>query len=164
MMKRDTFYLVLVVFLVVAPATFMLALHYATHNPSYRPLGITLEKLLEAGQIADKTLIVTEVTFGPNAESNLSLDDYRTAFDKSFGIFNTETRVEFRNAKSGRDIIIRYKVGNSVIGPFPISRAAEGIRAAVEAERMVTKQRAILAQKEQSNEQEQGFWARILSE
>ncbi len=164
MIKRETMFISITAFLVIAPAFFMLAMYHTTKNPALRPLGITLERMIEAGHMSDRTLIVTQITFGPQADASLSLDDYRAAFTKSFGGFNTETRVQFRTAKRGNDITVRYEVGNSIIGPFPIERAAEGIRPAVEAERMVTKQRALALRKEQAKLQNGSFWVRILSE
>lgn len=164
LIKRETVFITIAALLVITPALFMVMLYHTTKNPLFRPLGITLERMIEAGQMSDRTLIITNITIGPDARDGQSLDAYREAFTKSFGGFNTETRVRFRNAERGSAITVHYEVGNSVIGPFPIARAADGIRSAVEAERMVTKQRAIQVRKDQAEQQNGSFWVRIMSD
>lgn len=161
MRRRDIIWLSALSALVITPASVALAAYYVTRNPNLRPLGITLEKLIEAGQIADRDLIVAQITFGDRSDTNLSLAEYEAALSKAFDTFQTEVQVRFRERRNSDQITILYKVGNSVIGPFPMSRAAEGIRASVEAERMITTERKRLRKIEQERAENGGFWQQL---
>lgn len=164
MIKRDTIAVYAIGALVLAPAIMALSAYHITRNPSLRPLGITIEQLIEAGQIADKTLITVEVSIGEHAKTSTSLADYKKVMADAFGVFNTEARVRFREVDRSKDITVLYIVGNSEIGPYAVSRAAEGIRPAVEAERMVTKQRTALAALEKKRIENGTFWQRVFSD
>lgn len=163
MIRRDTILVMVVGSLVVLPAFLAMAAYKITQNPALRPLGITIEQMIEAGQIQDKSLIIAEVTFGSEATTEQSLADYRTAMSNAFAMFQTEARVRFREAEGRSDITIKYIIGHSEIGPYPVSRAAEGIRPAVEAERMVARQRASLEELENKRRQNGNFWERLFA-
>lgn len=164
MKTRDIIGLSALSALVITPAVVALAAYYVTRNPNLRPLGITLEKLIEAGQIVDRNLIIAEITFGTEAETTTSLAEYEAALAQAFDTFQTEVKVRFRERSNSNQISIVYRVGNSIIGPYPVTRAAEGIRASVEAERMITRQRTSIAQKEREKIENGGFWDRVLAE
>ncbi|WP_417250180.1 hypothetical protein [Celeribacter sp.] len=164
MRTRDVIGLTTIAALVITPAIVSLTAYYVTRNPSLRPLAITLEKLIAAGQIKDRNLIIAEITFGTEAQTNMSLADHEAALAKAFDTFQTKVQVRFRSRPRSNQITIVYKVGNSIIGPYPITRAAEGIRAAVEAERMITRQRAILERQKEESLEDASFWERIFAE
>lgn len=163
MFKKDSIVLLLIAIFAVGPAVLALSAYVLTKNPSLRPLGITVEQLSEAGQLADKSLITAVVDIGGNAKSTLSKSDIEKSLKTTFERRNTEVRVRFRKVSGRSDIRITYIVGESVIGPFDAARAAQGIGAATDAERLLTAQRRAAAKEAERREamQKTGFWGRF---
>lgn len=164
MIRRDTIGVYLVGSLVILPAVFALAAYQITRNPALRPLGITIEKMVEAGQIKDRSLIIAEITFGTEAKTQTSLAQYREAMSNSFAMFQTEAHVRFREVEGRSDIQVRYIVGGSTIGPYPISQAAKGIKPAVAAEKLSAKQRGMIERMNAASRENDGFFRRIFSD
>ncbi|GAA3857918.1 hypothetical protein [Celeribacter arenosi] len=163
-MKRDTLTLVLVGLFIVGPAILALSAYMVTQNPALRPLGITFEKLVEAGQISDKSMILAVIDIGTDAPGKASETDYVDALQSAFSRYDVEAQVRFRTVPGGRDVFVTYLVGQSRIGPYPVSRAAEGIRPAAEAERMLVAQRTAVAREAARRAAlEPSFWDRIFN-
>lgn len=160
MVKRDTIAVFLVGAFIVMPAILSLCAYFVTRNPNLRPLAITIERLAEAGLISDSGKVVAVVSIGQGTELSTSRDGYKEALETAFERFQTEVRVKFRTVPSASQTTITYLVGNSRIGPYPISRAAEGIRAATEAERMIVAQQKAL-EKERLRLEESGQASRL---
>lgn len=97
MPKKDTIVILLITVLIVTPALLALGAYFVTQNPSLRPLGITLERLKEAGQIEDKSLIVAVIDIGVDAKDTSRKTEYKKAIEAAFERFETEARVKFRS-------------------------------------------------------------------
>ncbi|WP_123793675.1 hypothetical protein [Pacificibacter maritimus] len=149
--------------LIILPAVIALSAYFITKNPHFRPLGITYEKLAEAGLIATSGEIVALISIGSQVKSNTQKNDIRNALNVAFDRYNAKVRVKFRDTPSDNTVSVTYIVGRSQIGPYPFSQAAKGIKASVRAERMV-KAHAEALEKELARKQTQsnsGSWFRV---
>ncbi len=162
--RKDTIVIVLITLFTVTPAVLALTAYMITKNPNLRPLGITVERLTEAGQIENKSLIFAVVDIGTLSKNASSKAQYRSALETAFARFDTEVQVRFREIPGRSTVMITYLVGESQIGPFPSNRAAEGVLAATEAARMVVAQRAAVAKEQERRAQlgQSEFWQRVL--
>lgn len=162
--KKDTIVITLITVFVVTPAILALTAYFVTRNPSLRPLGITVERLTEAGQIENKSLIIAVVDIGQEAKATSTRDQYKTALETAFARMEAEVQVKFRTIPGSREVNVTYLVGESRIGPFPIARAAAGVAAATQAERMVVAQRKAVEKEQERRAQmkRDGFWPHVL--
>lgn len=163
MIKKETLTVGLVAAFIVLPAVLSLSAFFITKNPNLRPLGVTIDKLAEAGLIADSGEIIAVVSIGDRSQNPASKSDYKKALKSTFDILNSNVRVKFRKVPNSSDVTVTYLVGLSRIGPYPISQAAKGVKAAVRAERMVkAHQRELAIQKEKlEGKGESTSWFRI---
>jgi hypothetical protein len=137
LIKKENIIVGVVAALIVLPAALSLSAYFITKNPNFRPLGITIDKLAEAGLISDSGEIIAVVSIGDKSVTHTSKGEYTKALESTFDILGTEVRVKFRTVPNTSDVSVTYLVGQSKIGPYPISQAANGVKAAVRAERMV---------------------------
>ena len=72
MLKKDTIVILLITVFIVTPAILALGAYFVTKNPSLRPLGITVERLSEAGQLENKSLIIAVIDIGTEAKGTAS--------------------------------------------------------------------------------------------
>ncbi len=132
--RRSLVYVMLIIAVVVMPTAVALGWYQFTRDPNFRPLGITREALRDYGVPGAGVDLIAYVDW-PTAKAGhparLKLGNDLT---NSFASKGVEARIVFRDASGSPQIT--YVIGKSVIGPFPASRAAEGIAAAVEAYRM----------------------------
>ncbi|PZX06045.1 hypothetical protein [Celeribacter halophilus] len=161
--RKDSILIILITVFIVTPAVLMLVAYLITGNPSLRPLAITLERLIEAGQIEDKSLIVALVEIGGKARTASTEATYQTALETAFSRLNAEVQVKFRHSPESSEVRITYLVGESRIGPFPEARAAEGVLAATEAAHMVVARRKAMAKEQERRDSldRNGFWQRL---
>ncbi len=132
--QRGVGTLILIITLLVAPAAISLSWYKITGNPLFRPLGITDENMRAYFGTGKWIEIVAEVEWDSIRSGRIARVDMEQALRRAFEAKGVEVRVVFRDSASGTRIL--YRVGPSVIGPYPQARAAEGISAAVEAYRM----------------------------
>lgn len=148
-MKKETLILVLVAIFIVGPAVGSLAAFFITKNPSLRPLGISVEKLTAAGQMEDKNLIIAVIDIGKNAKNASQKSEYDEVLTKAFDRHQAEVKVRFRSVPGSSTVSVTYLVGSSRIGPYRMTQAGKGIRTAIDAEKMIVKQRAQVARVKQ---------------
>ncbi|PTQ70129.1 hypothetical protein [Celeribacter persicus] len=162
--KKDTIVITLITVFIVTPAILALTAYFITQNPSLRPLGITVERLTEAGQLENKSLIIAVVDIGAETKATTTKDQYRTALETAFARMEAEVQVKFRSIPGSSGVNVTYLVGESRIGPFPIARAAAGVAAATQAERMVVAQRRAVEQEQERRAQlnRDGFWRHVM--
>ncbi|WP_460273047.1 hypothetical protein [Celeribacter sp. ULVN23_4] len=162
--KKDTIVITLITMFTVTPAVLALSAYFITKNPSLRPLGITVKRLTAAGQIDNKSLIIAVVDIGAEARATSTREQYKTALETAFARMETEVQVKFRTIPGSDKVNVTYLVGESQIGPFPITRAADGVLAATEAERMVVTQRKAAAKEQERRAQNErsGFWRHVM--
>ncbi|SFJ55250.1 hypothetical protein [Celeribacter neptunius] len=159
MVRKDTIVIGLITVFIVTPAVLALTAYFITKNPSLRPLGITVDRLSEAGQLENNGLIIAVVDIGSESRKASSKTQYEAAIEKAFNQLNAEVRVKFRTIP-GSNVNVTYLVGESRIGPFPASRASEGILPAIEAEKMVVAHRkaTVKEQERRATVRRDGFW------
>lgn len=162
--RKDSIVIALITVFIVTPAVLALTAYMITKNPSLRPLGITVERLTEAGQIENKSLILAVVDIGTLAKNAASKTQYQSSLETAFARLETDVQVKFRSIPNSADVNITYLVGGSQIGPFPAKRAAEGVLPATQAARLVTAQRKAVAKEQERRDRlgQNGFWHRVL--
>lgn len=127
-------YVMLIVAVITLPTAAALGWYQITRDPELRPLGITREALRDYG-IPGSGAEVTAYVDWPSARTDQSArQQLARDIAVSFAAKGVDVRVVFRSAEGTPRIT--YVVGRSVLGPYPASRAAQGIEAAVEAYRM----------------------------
>ncbi|PIE07894.1 MAG: hypothetical protein CSA74_05160 [Rhodobacterales bacterium] len=118
-----------IIAVIVLPTAMMLGWFLYTRDPNLRPLGLTREALRDSGGFRQDVGIVAHIDGPRVAGERLGL-----ALRASFESKGVELRLVFR--ENGDATTVTYVIGKSVLGPYPRSRAAEGIAAAVAAFRM----------------------------
>jgi hypothetical protein len=153
LIKKETIMVGLVAAFIVLPAALSLSAYFITKNPNLRPLGVTIEKLAEAGLIKDSGEIIAVISIGDKSGKHASKNEYSNALETAFERFNSKVRIKFRTVPNNSHITVTYLVGMNRIGPYEINNAAGGIKAAVRAERMLKSHQLALAKKlENSND------------
>lgn len=137
MVKKETIVVSLVAAFIVLPAALSLSAYFITKNPNFRPLGITLDSLTEAGLIESSGEIIAVISIGDRSQKQTSKKEYTKALESTFEILESEVEVKFRTVPNSSEISVTYLVGLNRIGPYPITQAASGVKAAVRAERLV---------------------------
>ncbi|GKY86617.1 hypothetical protein [Sinisalibacter aestuarii] len=127
-------YLILLIAVVVMPTAMSLAWYAISRDPNLRPLGITKQALYAYNGGGDGVEIVAVVDWPASDTGERSRAQLTRALTESFAAKGVEIRIEFRAGQAAGQVT--YIIGKSVLGPYPTTRAAEGISAAVEAFRM----------------------------
>ena len=131
--QRGILTIFLLISLITLPTMMSLTYYQITKDPNIRPLGITRESLRAYGE-AGGIGIVANVAWDPGRSGRVTRDDMETALTNAFRGRGMEVWVIFEDSRAGTHVT--YNIGASSIGPYPQSRAAEGISAAVAAYRM----------------------------
>lgn len=132
--RRSLAYVMLIIAVVVLPTAVALGWYQYTRDPNLRPLGITREALRDYGVPGAGVDLIAYVDWPAAKAGHPARRQLAENLSASFASKGVEARLVFR--ATGGSAQITYVVGRSVIGPYPASRAAEGIAAAVEAYRM----------------------------
>jgi len=132
--RRSYAYLMLIVIVVVAPTAASLGWYQMSKDPHLRPLGITQQAIRAYENGGEGLEIVALVDLANENVGGPSHEALAATLRRSFSAKGMDVRIVFRD--SGGGLRITYLVGRSVVGPFPASRASEGIAAAVAAFRM----------------------------
>jgi hypothetical protein len=126
-------YLMIIIAALVLPSAVSLSWFHVTQNPSLRPLGLTREALRAyTGGYGDNTMVVARVV-GADPSDDAS-EALARALVNAFAAKGVELEVAFLPGTGPPRV--SYAIGTSVIGPYPASRAAQGVSAAVDAYRM----------------------------
>lgn len=164
-MKKDTLIGMLIAACIVLPAMAALAAYFITKNPHFRPLGVTIQKLADAGLIDETGEIIAVITIGDQAPKRISNQDYADALRLPFERYNSEVRVKFRSTPQSSAVTVTYMVGRNKIGPYSFSDAASGIKTAVHAERLLKAHKMAALQKEQKAQAENSTsWFRVFED
>lgn len=127
-------YVMLIIAVIVLPTAAALGWYQITRDPEFRPLGITREALRAYGVPGSGTDVTAYVDWPASQASQTARQQLARDIAISFAAKGVDVQVVFRRAEGTPRIT--YVVGKSVLGPYPASRAAQGIEAAVEAYRM----------------------------
>lgn len=132
-------YMVAVVGAIALPTVFSLTYYQITKDPRFKPLGVTKETLrtFEGNDASDQS-IKAIVDWNPGETGGFTQYELAEAIYKAFESHGVEVQVLVR--KDARHTLVTYVVGKSQIGPYPTSRAAEGITPAIEALHMTERQ------------------------
>lgn len=128
--RRSIGYVLLVIGVVIAPTALSLSWYHITKDPNLRPLAITKQALAAYG-LSSGGLEIVAVVEGPDATSASGM---ARAITNAFAAKGMDVRIVVRSGPGVRQVT--YRVGSSVLGPYPAARASEGIAAAVQAYRM----------------------------
>lgn len=152
MMKyRENLLVCILAALIVAPATFAMGLHWFTNDPTLRPLSITRAKLAFASMGKKDSSILTTIRVPEGVELGKTRADLEKAINGAFDTYDAEAHFKYVRSRNSRNVSVTYSIGKSVIGPFSIKRASEGIRPAAQAHRMLVKQAKLNEQRERQN-------------
>jgi hypothetical protein len=130
--------LVTILFALVAlttPTALALLWYGITGDPTFRPLSVTIERLVafEADRGAGGA-VVAIVTLP--ADSLLSEDSLTADLRRGFAATGAQALIRVQRAPGPPTIL--FEVGASQLGPYPLSSAAIGLRTASDAWRMKT--------------------------
>lgn len=129
--KKEILYLCMVVALVTFPTAGSLTYYAITKDPSMRPLGITEQSLRAYAGEAKVVSIAAIVEWDSARSGGITRRDMQELLINVFKSKGVDVQVYFTEGHNGT--FVKYQVGASIIGPFPQSRAAEGITGAVAA-------------------------------
>lgn len=134
MLSRNLKLLIAITTVVVLPTVTALTWYAVTKDPTIRPLGITKRALMAQTTDASGMLIIL-IQYDPAEDMQASkmLGDKILLSLKAKGVAGTIKR----HPISGHDMSVIFLFGASTIGPYPATKAASGIKAAVGAYRMV---------------------------
>jgi hypothetical protein len=119
----------------IAPSGAALIWYNITGDPTFRPLSVTIERLVafEADR-GSGGAVVARVRLPP--DSRLSEDALREDLRRGFAATGAQALIRVERAPGPATIL--FEVGASRIGPYPLSSAAIGLRTASDAWRMKT--------------------------
>lgn len=131
--RFDQNYLIVVatIALVTAPAALVTGYYLLSGDPRVRPLAASREAEALGERHRLGVGLVARVHWGQDSQAAFSRDELRQMIDGAFYAHGEEVRIEFAES-SGHTVVVTYHIGHSHIGPFPVSKAASGVRAAVE--------------------------------
>lgn len=131
--RRSLSYVLLIAFLVVLPTAVALLWYRITGDPNLRPLGIT-EQALRAYSGSDELEIVVVIDWVQPQAGALTPADLSATLGQAFRAKGVDVHTVYRAGQGATRVT--YLVGETVLGPFPIARARDGIVSAVEAYKM----------------------------
>jgi len=137
MRQRSVVLIPLLILLVAGPTAMALLYYHITKDPTLRPLGITIEELVRTGNSGNPGTVIADVTWSPSPETKTTQKQVSRAIVNAFGAHGVEAHVIFHDADTAGRITVTYRVGANRYGPYPLSRAVQGISAAVSAHKMI---------------------------
>ncbi len=135
---RNFLYMLAVILLVMMPTSVSLAWYYFTRNPNLRPLGITQEAILAYENLIGRSAqVIVRVEWSDASGSEAVLERFAAQIERAFEAKGVEARVI--SQMGAEQTLISYSIGRSFLGPYRGAHASDGIRASVEALRMLQK-------------------------
>lgn len=134
--QRNVMHLMMVIGLVTMPTAGALTYYVLSNDPTSRPLGITqqsLDAFERNGRPAFE--IVAHIAYDPRYSQGMDRTELARSLTNAFRSKGVHMRVAFTDT-GGAGTWVTYQIGPSTMGPYPLSDASEGVRAAVEAYRM----------------------------
>jgi len=119
----------------IAPTAAALMWYNFTGDPTFRPLSVTIERLVafEADR-GSGGAVVARVSLPP--DSRLSEDVLLADLRRGFAATGAQAIIRVERAPGPPSVM--FEVGVSRIGPYPLANAAIGLRTASDAWRMKT--------------------------
>ncbi|MBV7379701.1 hypothetical protein [Maritimibacter dapengensis] len=130
-------YVIGLIALIVLPTAVTLAVYHVTKDPNWRPLGVTEESLAAHARQSGRSegvQIVAQVEWVGPVAARMSRRQFERSLTNAFRAKGVDVYVFFTSGIETTQVT--YVVGYSRIGPFPVHRASQGVRAAVDAYHM----------------------------
>lgn len=121
---------------VALPATSAYLYYHTTQDPTLRPLGVTKEELAVTDSAGNSSSINVQLNWGTEATLNLSPGEVQEILSRTLGAFNAEFWFTV-NMVPGDRVRVSYHVGANKFGPYPISDTTDGLRIAVDTQRVI---------------------------
>jgi hypothetical protein len=125
----------LAILALITPSAAALTWYYMTGDPTFRPLSISVERLIayEADR-GSGGAVVARVTLPP--DSRLSEASVTNELRRGFAATGAQAMIHVHRAPGPP--YVTFEVGASRLGPYPLGDAAIGLRTASSAWRMKT--------------------------
>lgn len=131
--ERGALYFLVVVTLLVLPSAMSLTWYRISGDPAMQPMGLNANAARRFFGLPGSD-VEAIIDWDAAQAGRLTPDMLEQALVTGFAAKGVGVKTIFRPSTTG--IAVSYKVGYSTFGPYPRSRAAEGITPAVDAFRM----------------------------
>ncbi len=139
---RQLSFLATAIVAIATPATLALSYYHMTGDPTFRPLAVTIERLISQGVVDDDNIYVrTVVTTDGTARGNLIGDQLGKKLDRAFYGKGLTSRYRLHAHPNGPVPQILFIVDGIVVGPFTPATAPHGVRVATEAANIARQER-----------------------
>ncbi|MBV1868593.1 MAG: hypothetical protein KUG69_11920 [Marinosulfonomonas sp.] len=121
---------------VTFPAAAAFLYFQATQDPTMRPLGITKEELAVTDSAGNSSSINVQLNWGEKTTLKHTPKEVQEILSRTLSAFNADFWFTV-NTVPGSSVQVSYKVGANFFGPYPIADTTEGIRIAVETQKIL---------------------------
>ncbi|QDC07913.1 hypothetical protein FHY55_01035 [Oceanicola sp. D3] len=137
MWVKQLLYGLFLAFVVALPSALALGYYKITGDPTFRPLAQSIERVVFRGEVGEaRDLQVQLRLHDPSAADGLRM---ARQIRRSFSAKGIDARVYVLTIPEGERAGVIFRVHSNRLGPYPLSRASEGIQAAVSAYRMTVR-------------------------
>ncbi len=130
MAQRELSLLTMLVVAVTTPTTLALVYYHYTKDPTLRPLSQTIERSVLRTQSGPMQVKVA-LALPPDLVGTAGERQLKNSIKASFAAMGVRPEIETRANRGAAQV--RFFVGSSQFGPYPLSRASDGIRASATA-------------------------------
>ncbi|MFD0980569.1 hypothetical protein [Tropicimonas aquimaris] len=134
--QRQISILVALVVAIATPATMALSYYKLTGDPTFRPLALTVERLIAGGVDVDYEHVRAVVHTGDTAEDRARAQRLGEGVQVAFYGKGIDALVQYEIVAGRAPPTVTYHVARRSFGPYSGAAAAQGVRAAVEALRL----------------------------
>ncbi len=137
MWVKQLLYGLFLAFVVALPSMVALGYYKVTGDPSFRPLAQSIESAVFGGFVGDARDLKVQLRL----HSPTQAEGFRMArqMQRTFSAKGIDARVYVMDIPAREPASVVFLVRQNRIGPFPLSRASEGVNAAVAAYRLTTR-------------------------
>lgn len=134
MWAKQLLYGIFLAAVVALPSALALGYYKITGDPSLRPLAQSIESVVFGGTLGETRDLKVELRLHtPSQERGFRM---ARQIQRSFTAKGIDAQVFVISAAAGEPANVAFVVRRNRIGPFPLSRASDGIQAAVSAYHM----------------------------
>lgn len=108
------------------PAVGAYGLYFVTQNPTWRPLGLTKEALVQLEGDSAALAIRVSVAWGEDHASEVSKVELREWIAETLFIYTDDFAISVRDVP-GSEVGVTFRVGANVYGPMRPDQMMEGI-------------------------------------
>lgn len=118
---------------IATPATLALSYYHITGDPTFRPLAVTVERLVAVGEAVEHIDVQAIVTSDGSPEGKRRSTLLGARLDAAFYGKGLNSHVHLRTQPQPGPAQIYFYVGGNEIGPFDAASAPQGVRIVAEA-------------------------------